>query len=211
LADFGSCFGQSWARDRYERPRLEKCCINQRKLYRETDPKAPKLKSKICQQVRPSLCYAIELPGRKSAFRAGFWKAPKSALRPAFGRPEADFGAFPVAVRPKSGPEGRFTARKHRLQDRAGREGDKAENQRKTTNKNRKNTETQGPWPGLSGFCISALTVQPRFSPTVPRRTSPPTCIGQNRRLSPPRCVGQTGTGPKYSTRGCTLDGYKIL
>ncbi len=25
----------------------------------------------------------------------------------------ADFGALPVAVRPKSGPEGRFTARKH--------------------------------------------------------------------------------------------------
>jgi hypothetical protein len=64
-----------------------------------------------------TLCYAIMLPGRKSAFRAGFCrtatgKAPKSALRPAFGRPEPDFGAFPVAVRQKSGPEGRFPTRK---------------------------------------------------------------------------------------------------
>ena len=32
--------------------------------------------------------------------------------RPKAGR-RADFGSFPVAVRPKSGPEGRFTARKH--------------------------------------------------------------------------------------------------
>ncbi len=32
--------------------------------------------------------------------------------RPKAGR-RADFNAFPVAVRPKSGPEGRFTARKH--------------------------------------------------------------------------------------------------
>ncbi len=32
--------------------------------------------------------------------------------RPSAGR-RADFSAFPVAVRPKSGPEGRFPARKH--------------------------------------------------------------------------------------------------
>ena len=36
----------------------------------------------------------------------------RSSGRPSAGR-RADFGAFPVAVRPKSGPEGRFTARKH--------------------------------------------------------------------------------------------------
>ncbi len=34
---FGPVFGQSGARDRYQRPRLEKRCINQRKLARETD------------------------------------------------------------------------------------------------------------------------------------------------------------------------------
>ncbi len=45
-----------------------------------------------------TLCYAIMLPGRKTAFQAG---------------QRADFGAFPVAVRPKSVPEGRLPARKH--------------------------------------------------------------------------------------------------
>jgi hypothetical protein len=37
---FGRCgpsFRQSWARDRYQRPRLEKCFINHRKLAREID------------------------------------------------------------------------------------------------------------------------------------------------------------------------------
>ena len=65
-----------------------------------------------------TLCCAIVLPGRKSAFRAGFWpdcyrESTELALgRPSAGR-RADFGAFPVAVRPQSGPEGRFPARKH--------------------------------------------------------------------------------------------------
>ena len=45
--DFGPDFGQSWARERAQRPRLEKCYINQRKLARETESKTPKLKSKI--------------------------------------------------------------------------------------------------------------------------------------------------------------------
>ncbi len=36
-----SVVGQSWARDRHQRPRLAKRCINQRKLTRETDSKAP--------------------------------------------------------------------------------------------------------------------------------------------------------------------------
>ena len=40
LLGFGPVFGQSWARDRYQRPRLEKRCINQRQLARETDSKA---------------------------------------------------------------------------------------------------------------------------------------------------------------------------
>ncbi len=43
-------------------------------------------------------CYAIVLPGRKSAFRAGFWP---DRHRPS----EADFDASPVAVLPKSGPK----------------------------------------------------------------------------------------------------------
>ena len=62
-----------------------------------------------------TLCYAIVLPGRKSAFRAGFWQdcyLESTDIGPPAGR-RADFGAVPVAVRPKSVPEGRFTARKH--------------------------------------------------------------------------------------------------
>ncbi len=54
---------------------------------------------------------AIVLPGRKSAFRARFWS--DWYRENTEGQPGADVGAFPVAVRPKSGPEGRFTARKH--------------------------------------------------------------------------------------------------
>ncbi len=54
-------------------------------------------------------CYAIVLPGRKSAFRFGFGgtatgKEPKSALRPAFGRPESPSrcspGSSPAEIRP---------------------------------------------------------------------------------------------------------------
>ncbi len=45
--------------------------------------------------------------------RTSTGKAPKSApSRPKAGR-RADLLAFPVSVRPTSGPEGRFTARKH--------------------------------------------------------------------------------------------------
>ncbi len=59
------------------------------------------------------------LPGRKS----GFWaesrpdsnqeslKIGPSAGRPSAGR-RADFEAFPIRIRPKSGPQGRFPARK---------------------------------------------------------------------------------------------------
>ncbi len=39
--------GQSWDRDRYQRPRLEQRSIIQRELARETDSKAPKLKSQF--------------------------------------------------------------------------------------------------------------------------------------------------------------------
>ena len=38
--------------------------------------------------------------------RGGYKKGPSAGRR-------ADFGAFPEAVRPKSGPEGRLTARRH--------------------------------------------------------------------------------------------------
>ncbi len=54
----------------------------------------------------------IGLPGR---ILAGL-QPGKDRIRHS-GRPSAgwraDFGAFPAAVRPSSGPEGRFTARKH--------------------------------------------------------------------------------------------------
>ena len=36
---FWPVFGQSWAQEPAQRPRLEKCCINQRKLTREIDSK----------------------------------------------------------------------------------------------------------------------------------------------------------------------------
>jgi hypothetical protein len=60
------------------------------------------------------LCYAIVPPGRKSAFRAGFWPdcyRESTAIGPPTGR-RVDFGAFPVAVRPKSSPEDQLTARR---------------------------------------------------------------------------------------------------
>ncbi len=47
------------------------------------------------------------LPGWKSAFRAEFWPdccREITDIGPPAGR-RADFDAFPVAVRPKSGPE----------------------------------------------------------------------------------------------------------
>ncbi len=46
------------------------------------------------QVLSSTLCYAIVLPGRKAGRRA-------------------DGGAFPVAVRSKSGPEGRFPVQKY--------------------------------------------------------------------------------------------------
>ena len=51
----------------------------------------------------PGRILAGLLPGKHRNWPSG---------RPSAGR-RADFGAFPVAVRPKSGPEGRCTARKH--------------------------------------------------------------------------------------------------
>ncbi len=59
------------------------------------------------------------LPGCKSAFRAGFWPdcyRENTEIGPPAGPKasrKADFGSFPVAVRLKSGPEGRFPARKN--------------------------------------------------------------------------------------------------
>ncbi len=45
LVDIGPVFGQSWARDRYEPPRLDKWCINQRRIFRETDSMAVNISS----------------------------------------------------------------------------------------------------------------------------------------------------------------------
>ncbi len=62
-----------------------------------------------------TLCYVIVLPGSKSKLRAGFRPdSNRESLKigPPAGR-RADFGVFPVAVRPKSDPEDRFPARKH--------------------------------------------------------------------------------------------------
>ena len=54
----------------------------------------------------------IGLPGRILAGLLPEKHRNRPSGRPSAGR-RADFGAFPVAVRPQSGPEGRFTARKH--------------------------------------------------------------------------------------------------
>ncbi len=54
---------------------------------------------------------SVNRPSGPDFGRTASGEIPKSALRPPL--PEADFGAFPVAVRPKSGPEGRFPDRKH--------------------------------------------------------------------------------------------------
>ncbi len=67
-----------------------------------------------------TLCYAIVLPaGPEICFPgqilAGMLPGKnqnRSSGRQKAGR-RADFGSFPVAVRPKSRPEGRFPARKH--------------------------------------------------------------------------------------------------
>ncbi len=66
----GSVFGQSWARDRYQRPRLETWCINRRKLTQEPDSKAPS--SAELQGPRKLL----EDPAGNLQFRTGF--GPKS-------------------------------------------------------------------------------------------------------------------------------------
>ncbi len=55
-----------------------------------------------------TLCYAMVFPGRKSGFRAGLrldslGKTSESA---------ADYEVFPMRIRPTSGPEVRFLARK---------------------------------------------------------------------------------------------------
>ncbi len=54
----------------------------------------------------------IRLPGRILAGLLHGKHRNRPSGRPSAGR-RADFGAFPVAVRPKSGPEVRFPAQKH--------------------------------------------------------------------------------------------------
>ncbi len=67
----------------------------------------------ICDHPQCTLCYAIVPPGRKAAFRAGFWPdcyRERTEIGSPAGR-RAEFCVFPVAVRPKSNPEGRFPTR----------------------------------------------------------------------------------------------------
>ncbi len=74
----------------------------------------PRTKQKMVLSTA-TLCYAAMLPGRKSAFRAGFWRdcyRESTDIGPPAGR-RAHFGAYPVAVPSKSCPEGRFPARRH--------------------------------------------------------------------------------------------------
>ncbi len=64
-----------------------------------------------------------------------------------------------------------------------GREGSETRLKTKWKPNTSKTTETQGPCPGLMGFCISALTV----------------CLHMEVAL---KVVGQTKTGIKFSLRG---------
>ncbi len=50
---FWSVFGQSWAQVPAQRPRLEKCYINQRKLTREIDSKA------LWARIKIHICYYL--------------------------------------------------------------------------------------------------------------------------------------------------------
>jgi hypothetical protein len=133
---FGAVFGQSWAQELAQRPRLEKCCINQRKLARGIDamgfrgpkrtPKNPNKSIKTQQKLPPksppdfpkdTLCYAIVLPGRHSAFRARFWRdccrenmkiGRPAGQRPAGGRFSCLPGSSPAKIWPGrtiSGPK----------------------------------------------------------------------------------------------------------
>jgi hypothetical protein len=65
-------------------------------------------------QILWTLCCSIVLPGRRSVFRAGF---RLDSCRENSGRRKASrrayIAVFPFRVRPKSGPEDRFPARKH--------------------------------------------------------------------------------------------------
>ncbi len=72
------------------------------------------------QDIFVTLCYAIMLPGRKSSFRVGIRPdsnreslkiGPAAGLGPAGRR--ANFQAFLIRIRPKSGVGHRFPARKH--------------------------------------------------------------------------------------------------
>ncbi len=65
--------------------------------------------------LRTTLRYAIMFPGRKSGSRDGF--RPDSnresvKIGPLAGR-RADFYVFQIGIRPKSGPEAQFPARRH--------------------------------------------------------------------------------------------------
>jgi hypothetical protein len=59
--------------------------------------------------------YARVFPGRKSGFRAGLWpESGRESLKigPPAGRMPADFEVVPMRIRPKSGTDARFPARK---------------------------------------------------------------------------------------------------
>ena len=69
----GPVCGQSWARDRYQRPRLEKRCINQPKLTRKTDYKAISLLTGNLKAIWPDLFGCVfevwPAPGAREGLR----------------------------------------------------------------------------------------------------------------------------------------------
>ncbi len=79
------------------------------------EPKAKNKIRRICgSTIHRILFYALVLPDRKSVVRAGFRPdSTREALKMALRGRRADFEAFPTRIRPKSGPEARFPARKH--------------------------------------------------------------------------------------------------
>ncbi len=115
---FGPVFGQSWAQECAQRPRLEKRYINQRYWTREIDYKVENLA--LCpSQFWELLFYGLAPPGRKIGLPSRIWAgffSEKHKNRPS-GRPKAgrrpDSEALPTRIRPASSPEARFPVRKH--------------------------------------------------------------------------------------------------
>ena len=88
---------------------------NQEPGAAELNPRSPGPSPRVPGKILWVTQYCVRAGHRTSGpefGRSATGKSPKSAPRPAFGRPEVRVRFIPVAVRPKSDQYGRFTARK---------------------------------------------------------------------------------------------------